>query len=148
MGRVYRLGIFWWSLDVHLWLWGQVLFYGSGVFEKNHHQIPMHLVVVYLDGQYLDDNGYKMYVMRGYTQLGRVVTMSVAKHRAREWSIIGETSCAMQFNLKISRAQTPLSRLFPFSTFDYNQSFHMLPLRWWKKQLYNNRPWLVLVTSS
>jgi len=97
-------------------------------------------MVVYLDGQYLDDHGHKMYVMRGYTQLGWVVTMNVAKLIARKWSIIGETSWAMQSNLKMSLAQTPSSRLFPFSTFDYNQSFHMLPLQWRKKQLYNNRP--------
>jgi hypothetical protein len=90
----------------------------------------MHLVVVYLDGQYLDDDEHKMYVMKGYTQLGRVVTMNVAEPKTREWRIIGETSWAMQFNLKMSLAQTPSSRLFPFTTFDYNQSFHMLPLQW------------------
>jgi hypothetical protein len=48
----------------------------------------MHLVVVYLDGQYLDDNGHKMYVMKGYTQLGQVVTMNVVEPKTREWSII------------------------------------------------------------
>jgi hypothetical protein len=81
-----------------------------------------------LDGQYLHDDGHKMYVMRGYTQLGRVVTMNVAEPRAKEWNIIRKTSWAMQFSLKMSLAQTPSSRLFPFTTFDYNQSFHMLPL--------------------
>ncbi len=88
----------------------------------------MHLVEVYLDGQYLDDDGHKMYVMRGYTQLGWMVTMNVAKPKVREWNIIGKTSWAMQFNLKMSLAQTPSSRLFPFTTFDYNQNFHMFPL--------------------
>jgi hypothetical protein len=83
---------------------------------------------VYLDGQYLDDDGHKMYVMRGYTQLEWVVTMDVVEPRAREWNIIEKTSWAMQFNLKMSLTQTPSSRLFPFTTFDYNQSFHMLPL--------------------
>ncbi len=43
----------------------------------------------------MDDGGHKMYVMKGYTQLGQVVTMNVAKPKAKEWNIIRKTSWAM-----------------------------------------------------
>ncbi len=43
------------------------------------------------------------------------IRMNVAKPRVREWNMIGETSWAMQFNLKMSLAQALSWKLFPIT---------------------------------
>jgi len=63
--------------------------------------------MVYLDGQYFDGDGHTIYITRGYTHPRHAIKMNMAKLGVRQWNMIGETSWAMQFDLKMSLAQAP-----------------------------------------